>query len=56
MAHNHVLTTFCSYGDVPAARQAELIRGATAVPDTGASHLAQILRKMADELDGGRRS
>lgn len=48
LGHDHVATTFTSYGQVPAHRQAEIIRGlgAPKVPDAAlAVEIAAILRR-----------
>jgi integrase len=54
MAHKQVLTTFYSYCEVPAARQAELIRSVAAGSDdaNSAGSRARLLRKLADEIEG----
>ncbi len=56
MAHKQVLTTFFSYGEVPRARQAELIRNALAPSDdaNAPAYRARMLRKLADDIEGGR--
>lgn len=52
LGHEHVMTTFSSYGKVSAARQAELIRQ-LASPCASAQHdLAELLRQAASAVEG----
>jgi integrase len=52
LGHEHCLTTFSSYGNLPPHRQAEIIRG-LAQPQDGASagNPSDLLRQLADQLD-----
>jgi integrase len=52
LGHEHVLTTFLSYGEVACQRQGEIIRGLAATPDLGGqsvlSELEAVVRKLRD--------
>lgn len=50
LGHNDVLTTFTSYGQVPAHRQGELIRAATARPADGDLDNATLIAALAARL------
>jgi hypothetical protein len=55
LGHENCLTTFSSYGEIPPARQAEIIRGLAApepAPDAPLS--PDLLRKIADHMEQQR--
>jgi integrase/recombinase XerD len=56
LGHESCLTTFSSYGQIPPARQAEIIRG-LAHPDveSGARVDPELLRKLADDMERSQR-
>jgi hypothetical protein len=53
LGHESCLTTFSSYGTIPAARQAEIVRrlGERVAPDVVAH--AELLHRLADPLVRG---
>jgi integrase len=52
LGHENCLTTFSSYGEIPPARQAEIIRGlAGSVDETEDQINPEQLRKLADKLE-----
>ena len=52
LGHEHCLTTFSSYGEIPPSRQAEIIRGLAASIDEGEDQInPEQLRKLADKLE-----
>lgn len=51
LGHDHVLTTFCSYGAVPDHRQGEIIRGLAASPLEAHSASPAILRQIRELID-----
>jgi len=55
LGHESCLTTFSSYGQIPPARQAEIIRGLTPVTE-GSNNLIEpaLLRQLADVLERGK--
>jgi hypothetical protein len=53
LGHENCLTTFSSYGEIPPARQAEIIRGpASPDPAPDAALSPNLLRKIADQMEG----
>lgn len=57
LGHEHVLTTFSSYGSIPAHRQAAIIRGlsqpASADEKTAQPETLKQIRKLLDQADKG---
>jgi integrase len=52
LGHENCLTTFSSYGEIPPARQAALIRGLAKPDETPDGRLApELLRQLADQLE-----
>ena len=57
LGHEGCLTTFSSYGKIPPARQAEMIRGLSPHGE-GSNHRAEpaLLRKLADDMERAPRA
>jgi hypothetical protein len=56
LGHENCLTTFSSYGEIPPARQAEIIRGlAASDPEPNGPLSPNLLRKIADQMERTRR-
>jgi integrase/recombinase XerD len=52
LGHENCLTTFSSYGEIPPARQAEIIRGLANPAEAPDGRIApELLRKLADQLE-----
>jgi hypothetical protein len=56
LGHESCLTTFSSYGQIPPARQAEIIRGVASHGEGSNDRVEPaLLRKLADEMERSRR-
>ncbi|HEY1945336.1 MAG TPA: tyrosine-type recombinase/integrase [Roseiarcus sp.] len=56
LGHENCLTTFSSYGEIPPARQAEIIRELAKTADAPDCHIApEFLRKLADQMERATR-
>lgn len=52
IGHEHILTTFSSYGIVAPHRQGEIIRGLAAKPEGGAAGITpEMLRQLAEQIE-----
>lgn len=55
LGHEGVMTTFTSYGEVPSARQAEIMQG-LANPSQETPVVADLLRRLADQMERDKAS